>query len=1008
MSKLRFIADNVLFLELPASVNKMFILRTQVEIEKLLFHSKLSAVPNIVLDCSRLESISPELRRIVNQIIANSGLPIKVYLVNPSTYLHAFTMVLRLSNPNFTILISPSTEQALKCIKNQVLNEIAGRKIIKKWEYHAPSGRYHFELYYLEGHILLSRPFGFVTTVDGKKTNELSALAIKELKLKQFYRVYDYQYLESTTKEVRHIFTNWTMPLIKDIPLLIFAHTNEPINTLIRFGKLHIDEPGKVIIAKDLEETFRIITQHQNGEYFVEEHENSQKTTQDELNSIYEKHIELLLTQSCELKNIFELLGRMGWDSELSIPDTSSLNADFVPIYHAIGLAHSDFQNLLGEKNEQALRIHEKEAQLSILLDNISSIAIYAFSLDGQIQYWNKAAEQIFGIEKTTILQTFLYDHPYFLPFKADILDLLHQAQSFNQTKVMSEPKSYTITLARNEQKHLEGTSVYVKNQLSGLIFRIDVDNTQRQKNEIELTQHKTKLEHLVDQKIEEIKTQAVQFRSILEKSAQSIFVTQNFTFKYINPNGIAFFACPIEEIYQNQLTDFIKPEDRSSFVQRFIQNEESVTVLKILTHDKEEKWIELTTVPIEWDGIKSTLNYIVDITMHKKSEENLMMAKKKAEDADHLKSSFLANMSHEIRTPLNAIIGFSQLLAQDQIPDDHKTRYFKLIDNNSRQLLDLIDDIIDIAKIESGQITLNPSYFNVNEFLKEIHVNFREYMKQYEKTDEIQALIKLPVKTEGVFINTDRTRIMQVCNNLLHNALKFTRKGSITLGYRLIDRYGLEFYVKDTGIGIQSDSIDVIFNRFHQLNTQRPTKSKGTGLGLTISKNIVELLGGKIWVESDFGKGATFKFTLPYNGNLEQAVSLTPRKNTPALLNWSDKTILLAEDEESNYLFLKEALRKTKVKIIWVENGKEALEVLADNTPIDLILMDIQMPVMSGYESMEQIKAMGYQIPVIAQTAYAMVEDKEHMLASGFDAYLSKPIQINVLLERINEFIYS
>ena len=494
---------------------------------------------------------------------------------------------------------------------------------------------------------------------------------------------------------------------------------------------------------------------------------------------------------------------------------------------------------------------------------------------------------------------------------------------------------------------------------------------------------------------------------SILDAAPQCIFISHNFRIKYINSAGLRLFDCSQEQLYSKSLSNFFQKEDLESLINTQIkQVNNSKLILNLKNCKNNLKWIEISSTSVEWEGETMKLNYVIDISNYKQAEMELLKEKQKAEEAERSKSSFLVNMSHEIRTPLNAIIGFSQLLFYDEISDNLKQEYYKLIENNGNQLLDLVDDIIDLVKIESGQIVINKNLFNVNDLMQELYQNFSEKLKQQKSKEKLKLILKVPSNSEYISINSDRQRIVQVFNNLISNALKFTQKGQIVIGYKMLKNKGLVFYVKDTGIGIPKEQHDLIFKRFHQLNHIRNLKSNGAGLGLAISKNIIELLGGAISVESILGRGATFNFILPHKDEPSKQSPKKVLKTVSTFLDWSKNTILLVEDEVSNYLFVKEILRRTKVELVWVENGKKAVEFVASSKSVDLILMDIQMPVMNGYEAFKQIKKIKPNLPIIAQTAYAMVEEKKQILDLGFDSYISKPIQINMLFDILSKFI--
>ncbi len=508
------------------------------------------------------------------------------------------------------------------------------------------------------------------------------------------------------------------------------------------------------------------------------------------------------------------------------------------------------------------------------------------------------------------------------------------------------------------------------------------------------------------NKKQNEIKIQEELLRLILDKSPQSIFVLEGLEVKYANKKGLQFFNREKEDVCLSDMNEYIS-KYKGVIAQRVLDGEDFLTTFEIQDGDFKGRWVELRSIPVYWNNKKSSINYLSDVTEHKQEQDNVLLAKEKAEEADRLKSSFLANMSHEIRTPLNAIVGFAQLLSQEDMPLNLKKKYNHLIDLNSQQLLNLVDDITDIVKIESGEITINKSDFNLNRFLEELYHNFNEILKNNDRGKLVEFKLNTPPDSEHILIDTDKHRLSQVITNLLNNALKFTKKGSITLSYKIDHKGFIEFSVKDTGVGIHKRNQSSIFDRFYQIKTNTSPKTKGTGLGLAISKQLTELLGGEMRVESQFGEGSTFKFTIPYQVDTSVTSENSKKGSVPAYLDWSSKTILLVEDEESNYIFMREVLSRTKVNLKWAENGREAIDILNSGEKIDVILLDIRMPVMDGYETIEKIREMGINIPVIAQTAYAMVEDKDKMITAGFDAYLSKPIQINLLFSTLYRFIY-
>ncbi len=380
----------------------------------------------------------------------------------------------------------------------------------------------------------------------------------------------------------------------------------------------------------------------------------------------------------------------------------------------------------------------------------------------------------------------------------------------------------------------------------------------------------------------------------------------------------------------------------------------------------------------------------------------DLILAKKKAEESDELKSAFLANMSHEIRTPMNGIVGFSKLLTSEKLDKAKKIKYSQIIRDSCDQLLSLVNDILDISKIETGQLQLFTSETNLNEFLSKIHLFHQPIARD---TGLSMKMIRgLPDDKSMVVI--DEQKMKQILDNLIGNALKFTSKGFIHFGYR-IDEDRIQFFVQDTGIGIEKKYQEQIFQRFGQADNIMKGITRGTGLGLSISKGLAELMGGKIWVESQPGQGATFYFTIPYRPvkNTKETIK-EPEKGIDMVVRKAPRKILVVEDEHVNYLFLEEVLTDKKFRVIHVETGEEAIDFCLHHDDIDIILMDIKLPGIDGIEATRRIKKIRPDVPVIAQTAYAMARDKERFIKAGCSDYIPKPVDTKVLFKKLESFV--
>jgi hypothetical protein len=412
-----------------------------------------------------------------------------------------------------------------------------------------------------------------------------------------------------------------------------------------------------------------------------------------------------------------------------------------------------------------------------------------------------------------------------------------------------------------------------------------------------------------------------------------------------------------------------------------------------------------------------SMLAYLAwEMVEKKKISTELVFAKEKAEESDRLKSAFLANMSHEIRTPMNGILGFSELLKEPGLSGEQQQEYIKIIEKSGARMLNIINDIVDISKIEAGLMKLDISESNVNEQIEYIYTFFKPEVE----AKEMKLSFRNSLTAKEAFIKTDREKLYAILTNLVKNAIKYTNEGSIEFGYeRVVEtRHALslprqtylQFFVKDTGIGIPKDRQEAIFHRFIQADITDKMARQGAGLGLSISKAYVEMLGGQIWVESDpdsyrEGIGSTFYFTLPYNAELVKETidgQTEPSGKTKMVRKLK---ILIAEDDEVSEMLIDSFIKMFGKEILKAKTGIEAVNVCRENPDLDLILMDIRMPEMGGYEATKQIRKFNESVVILAQTAFGLSGDREKAIEAGCNDYIAKPIKKDELLSLIQKY---
>jgi len=431
------------------------------------------------------------------------------------------------------------------------------------------------------------------------------------------------------------------------------------------------------------------------------------------------------------------------------------------------------------------------------------------------------------------------------------------------------------------------------------------------------------------------------------------------------------------------------------------LQQNEEITRQKEI---EEEQHAEIEKAYHELSLYEKQLEEIVE-----SRTKDLVVAKQKAEESDKLKSSFLANLSHEIRTPLNAIVGFSGLLVDGETENDKQEMFKSMIQSSSDTLLNLIDDILDFSKIEAGQINIIKAPVYLSKIFSEIKELYTiELQKLKAKSNkEIEFRLNNSIELNEIIIFTDENRLKQIIQNLINNAIKFTSKGFVELGFNLINnKQFIEFYVKDTGIGISKQNQAFIFGRFRKIENLSGNLFRGTGLGLSICKHLVKLLGGQIGVESELGHGSIFHFTIPLQDEKKSVEINVAQHNQIEIPDFSNKTILLAEDDDSNYMLVEIYLKKTKMTIIRAINGLEAVEIFKENPNIDLLLLDIKMPIMDGFEALRQIRSINNSSIIIAQTAHAYQDEIDRIKSSGFNDYILKPINAKKLFAILQKYL--
>ncbi len=666
-----------------------------------------------------------------------------------------------------------------------------------------------------------------------------------------------------------------------------------------------------------------------------------------------------------------ELLKKKSVKSVSKLSETETLK-----LIHELEVHQIELQ-LQNEELKLAKEQEKVASEKIIELYDFAPSGYFALSKEGKIKEVNLSGAKMLGHERS-LLKNNLF-HFFVSEDKRDVFKDFFQKVFESKTKESCE---VTLSTDDNLPMHIYITGIVTENGEQCFVIAIDITEKKRAEEEINMLANALK-------SINECV-------SITDTNDNIIFVNQAFLRNY----GYAK-----EEIIGKNieiLGSENNPEDIHKKIQSLSQKGLWQGELINKRKDGTEFPIYLSTTSVFDNKGKSTafIGVAIDITERKRAENELLIAKQKAEESDRLKSAFLANMSHEIRTPMNGILGFAGLLKEPKLTGEEQKKYIRMIEKSGVRMLNIINDIIDISKIESGQMEVSISEININEKIEYIYTFFKPEIEG--KGMQINFNNTLPSK-ESV-IKTDREKIYSILTNLVKNAIKYTNEGSIEFGYTLKGKY-IEFYVKDTGIGIPKDRQTAIFERFIQADISDIRALQGAGLGLAIAKAYTEMLGGKIWVESEEGKGSMFYFTIPYNTaekNEIKNVVLEEDEAKELFVKMKKLKILIAEDVGPSDMLITIAINKIDKdichEVLHVKTGVEAVETCRNNPDIDLVLMDIKMPEMDGYEATRQIRQFNKNVIIIAQTAHGLTGDRKKAITAGCNEYIAKPFNKNEL----------
>jgi len=682
-------------------------------------------------------------------------------------------------------------------------------------------------------------------------------------------------------------------------------------------------------------------------------------------------------------------------------------NGNKVSIIYSSSLLKDEKGNIIGtvfiarditEQKKHENELKDRELKLSTIT-NSAQDAIIMMDNSGDISFWNNAATNIFGWTEAEVLGKNLH--------KLLALESYHSAHftAFPLFQKTGKGNAVGKTLELNSIRK-DGLQITVELSLSSILLNnnwcaigIIRDITKRKQAEYMLMLNKTHLSNALEiahlghweyDVTNDIFIFNDQFFNIFHTTVKQVggytMSSAEYARRFVYPDDILVVGEEIRKAIETTDANFSRQIEH-----RMLYADGTVGYISV----------RFFIIKDVYGHTVSTFGVNQDITERKQAENDLIKAKEKAEESDRLKSAFLANMSHEIRTPMNGILGFAGLLKNSKLSGEKQQEFIEIIEKSGIRMLNIINDIINISKIDSGLMVVNISAVNLNGILKFIYSFFKLEVEQ----KGMQLIFNTNLFANNILIKTDKEKLIAVLTNLIKNAIKFTEKGFIEFGYKKNEHF-LEFFIKDTGTGILPEQKEIIFERFRQGSESLTRNYEGSGLGLSISKAYIELLGGKIWVESESGKGSVFYFTIPNNVEDEEKIVNKIIKNIGEGNQLRNLKILIVEDDLTSIILLSNLLEPFSKEILTTTNGHKAIEICHKNSDIDLILMDICMEEMDGYEATMQIRQFNKDVVIIAETAFALAGDKEKAINVGCTDYISKPINQELLIELIKMHI--